>query len=158
MQCYLVFRYQLALQILLLRKITCLIVNDDQLGNAKINNMDETCTTSAENTQACQILNSDTFNHESPSIIFAEPKGRFGNQLLGYLNLYQLQAQIGVKSYITRKTKDYLLNFFTPESIILPVFNKTFCNWRSIEFTPFNGHFVGKNFEIIISYANKFPK
>ena len=138
------FGYQLTLQILLLRKITCLILNDDQSNNAKIN-MDETCT-SNENAQTCQMLNSDTFNHESPSIMFVEPKGRFGNQLLGYLNLYQLQAQIGVKSYITRRTKDSLLNFFTPESITLPVFNETFCNWRSIEFMPFNGHFVGKYF------------
>ena len=141
MKCQL-FGYQLALQILLLREITCLILHDDQSNNAKIN-MDETCT-SNENAQTCQILNSDTFNHESPSIMFVEPKGRFGNQLLGYLNLYQLQEQIGVKSYITRRTKDSLLNFFTPESITLPVFNETFCNWRSIEFMPFNGHFVGK--------------
>ena len=141
MKCQL-FGYQLALQILLLRKITCLILNDDQSNNAKFI-MDETCT-SNENAQTCQMLNSDTFNHESPSIMFVEPKGRFGNQLLGYLNLYQLQAQIGVKSYITRRTKDSLLNFFTPESITLPVFNETFCNWRSIEFMPFNGHFVGK--------------
>ena len=143
MKCQL-FGYQLALQILLLREITCLILHDDQSNNAKIN-MDETCT-SNENAQTCQILNSDTFNHESPSIMFVEPKGRFGNQLLGYLNLYQLQEQIGVKSYITRRTKDSLLNFFTPESITLPVFNETFCNWRSIEFMPFNGHFVGKYF------------
>ena len=143
MKCQL-FGYQLALQILLLREITCLILHDDQSNNAKIN-MDETCT-SNENAQTCQMLNSDTFNHESPSIMFVEPKGRFGNQLLGYLNLYQLQEQIGVKSYITRRTKDSLLNFFTPESITLPVFNETFCNWRSIEFMPFNGHFVGKYF------------
>ena len=143
MKCQL-FGYQLALQILLLRKITCLILHDDQSNNAKIN-MDETCT-SNENAQTCQMLNPDTFNHESPSIMFVEPKGRFGNQLLGYLNLYQLQTQIGVKSYITRRTKDCLLNFFTPESITLPVLNETFCNWRSIEFMPFNGHFVGKYF------------
>ena len=143
------FGYQLALQILLLRKITSLIiVNEDQSNNAKIKEMDETCTTTIirdeNNNQVCQILNTDTnFNHESPTIMFCEPKGRFGNQLLGYLSLYQLQEQIGVKSYITKKTKEDLLNFFTPESITLPVFNETFCNWKSIDFLPFNGPFVG---------------
>ena len=148
------FGYQLALQILFVRKITCLIiVNEDQSNNAKIKEMDETCTTSIirdeNNNQVCQILNTDTtFTHESPSIMFCEPRGRFGNQLLGYLSLYQLQEQIGVKSYITRKTKDYLLNFFTPESITLPIFNETFCNWKSIDFLPFNGPFVGKQFDM----------
>ena len=147
------FRYKLALQILLLRKITSLIiVNEDQSNNAKIKEMDETCTTTIRdenNNQVCQILNTDTtFTHESPSIMFCEPRGRFGNQLLGYLSLYQLQEQIGVKSYITRKTKDYLLNFFTPESITLPIFNETFCNWKSIDFLPFSGPFVGKQFDM----------
>ena len=154
MQHLLSFGYQLALQILLFRKITCLIiVNEDQSNNAKIKEMDETCTTTIirdeNNNQVCQILNTDTtFTHESPSIMFCEPRGRFGNQLLGYLSLYQLQEQIGVKSYITRKTKDYLLNFFTPESITLPIFNETFCNWKSIDFLPFNGPFVGKQFDM----------
>ena len=156
MQHLLSFGYQLALQIILLRKITCLITsNEDQLDNAKIKEMDETCLTTIisdeNNNQVCQILNTDTnFNHESPTIMFCEPKGRFGNQLLGYLSLYQLQEQIGVKSYITKKTKEDLLNFFTPESITLPVFNETFCNWKSIDFLPFNGPFQGKKFDLII--------
>ena len=75
--------------------------------------------------------------------MFGEPKGRFGNQLLGYAVLHQLQVQLGVKSYITKETKDLLLEFFTPESVTLPVFNETFCNWRNIQKKPFTGSFRG---------------
>ena len=80
----------------------------------------------------------------SPSIMYGEAKGRFGNQLLGYSILHQLQVQLGVKSYITKETKDLLLEFFTPESVTLPVFNETFCNWRNIQKKPFTGSFQGK--------------
>ena len=78
----------------------------------------------------------------SPSIIFGEPQGRFGNQLLGYAVLHQLQVQLGIKSYISKETKEFLLRFFTPESVTLPIFNETFCNWKDIRFTPYNGPFV----------------
>ena len=47
----------------------------------------------------CVLFNYDKNN---PSIIFGEPKGRFGNHLFGYLVLHQLQEQIGIKSYITK--------------------------------------------------------
>ena len=47
----------------------------------------------------CVLFNYDENN---PSIIFGEPKGRFGNHLFGYLVLHQLQEQIGIKSYITK--------------------------------------------------------
>ena len=93
----------------------------------------------------CQLLNIDTFNEKSPSIMFADTfSGRFGNQLLGYVVLYQLQLQTGIKCYITKETKDFLLKFFTPESVTLSVFNETFCNWKRIHFKPYGGHFAGK--------------
>ena len=93
----------------------------------------------------CQLLNIDTFNEKSPSIMFADTfSGRFGNQLLGYVVLYQLQLQTGIKCYITKETKDFLLKFFTPESVTLSVFNETFCNWKRIHFKPYVGHFAGK--------------
>ena len=94
--------------------------------------------------QTCHILSPENFNLDSPSIMYGEPKGRFGNQLLGYAVLHQLQVQLGVHSYITKETKDFLLEFFTPESVTLPVFNETFCNWRNIQKKPFTGSFQGK--------------
>ena len=34
-----------------------------------------------------------------------------------------------------------MLQFFTPESLTLPVLNETFCNWNDINFEPYNGPF-----------------
>ena len=90
----------------------------------------------------CHMLNHDTFNLESPTIMFGEPQGRFGNQLLGYAVLHQLQEELGIKCYITKETKDFLLKFYTPESITLPIFNETFCNAKDIRFIPYNGPFA----------------
>ena len=95
--------------------------------------------------KTCRLLNIDTFNEKSISIMFADTfTGRLGNQLLGYAVLYQLQIQTGIKCYITKETKDFLLKFFTSESVTLSVFNETFCNWKRIHFKPYVGHFAGK--------------
>ena len=38
-----------------------------------------------------------------------------------------------------KDTNEFMLKFFTPESVTLPVFNETFCDWKNIKLMPYNG-------------------
>ena len=57
-------------------------------------------TESCEETKKCVNFDFASFNENSPSIIYGEAKGRFGNQFLAYMVFHQLKQQLGVDSYI----------------------------------------------------------
>ncbi len=59
---------------------------------------------------------------------------------LGYAALLQLQHQLGVKSYIDAECRDFLSEYFTPESVELPVLSEVFCNPEDIPLEGYNGH------------------
>lgn len=56
-------------------------------------------TESCEETK-CVNFDFSSFNENSPSIIYGEARGRFGNQFLAYMVFHQLKQQLGVDSYI----------------------------------------------------------
>ena len=58
------------------------------------------CGDNEEQKNSCVDFNFETFNAESPSIIYGEARGRFGNQFLAYMVFLQLKRQLGVKTYI----------------------------------------------------------
>jgi hypothetical protein len=98
--------------------------------------------------QTCKQFDKTTFNKNSPSIIFGEAHGRFGNQFLGYIVLLQLSRQLGVDAYINKECHNYMLQFFTPESLTMLVLNETYCNSKDMIFQPYNGPFKNLvNFE-----------
>ena len=45
------------------------------------------------------------FNENSPSIMYGEARGRFGNQFLAYMVFLQLKRQLGIESYIDEECK-----------------------------------------------------
>lgn len=50
--------------------------------------------------EKCVHFDFASFNEDSPSIIYGEARGRFGNQFLAYMVFHQLKEQLGVDSYI----------------------------------------------------------
>lgn len=91
--------------------------------------------------RSCKNFDYATFNKNSPTIIYGEAAGRFGNQFLGYMVLFQLRRQLGVDSYINKEAQNYMLRYFTAESVTMPVLNETFCNSEIMRFQPYNGPF-----------------
>jgi hypothetical protein len=91
--------------------------------------------------QSCKQFDRTTFNKNSPSIIYGEAAGRFGNHFLGYIVLLQLSRQLGVDAYINKECHNYMLQFFTPESVTMPVLNETYCNIKDMVFQPYHGPF-----------------
>ena len=53
----------------------------------------------------CVNFDMAQFNENSPSIIYGEARGRFGNQFLAYMVFLQLKRQLGIESYIDEVCK-----------------------------------------------------
>ena len=120
----------------------------------------DSCDDSPE-TAKCVNFDFTSFNENSPSIIYGEARGRFGNQFLAYMVFHQLKHQLGVDTYIdstcryvlpifqkvyllfTNVIRRYMLEFFTPECVQLPILSETYCNAEEIQakLEPYNGPF-----------------
>ena len=66
---------------------------------------DQCNTNEVEQKSHCVHFNFEDFNEDSPSIIYGEARGRFGNQFLAYMVFLQLRRQLGVKTYIDEECR-----------------------------------------------------
>ena len=81
------------------------------------NSSQQQCDTeSCEETKKCVNFDFASFNENSPSIIYGEAKGRFGNQFLAYMVFHQLKQQLGVDSYIDSVCRYVFCLFFSNQS------------------------------------------
>ena len=78
-----------------------------------------------------------------PSIFYIVPAGRLGNQMLGYAIALHLKKTLGVKSFVSQETHDFLTTTFVRQDVeSVPVLEESFCNhYKGIEFEPYLGTF-----------------
>jgi hypothetical protein len=58
----------------------------------------------------------------------------------GYAAMLQLQLQLGVRSFIDPECRDYMSDYFTPDTVEVQVLSEYFCNPDDIPFEGYSGH------------------
>lgn len=90
----------------------------------------EICDRYERHSEDCHNFDLSKFGLSDPSIFRFRAAGRLGNHLIVYALLMYAKVALGAEAYIEADTKEFLLKVFTEESVRLPVFSETFCNWR----------------------------
>ncbi|XP_059085006.1 galactoside 2-alpha-L-fucosyltransferase SEC1-like isoform X4 [Tigriopus californicus] len=84
----------------------------------------------------CEHFNPMTFSASNQSIFLVAAQGRLGNHLIAHALSISIHKAIGVKTYLSQETHDFLTQYF--EDIQLPILQNKFCNWNEINFQVFS--------------------